>query len=121
MKSYASACVDLARQNSKTLPSPKNTFTPREITSQSIRRGHSRFQSVAARYAAKAALIQLFRQEGRDIEALEFEFVRQNGGRGQFRISDKASGKIRTRDFEDLSVSLTHSRLWAVALVARSL
>lgn len=71
--------------------------------------------SIAARFAAKEAVIKAL--GCREIALHEIEVVRRPDGRPRIGLHGRAAQRARELGVEDLAVSLSHSRDYAVASV----
>jgi len=88
----------------------RRVFTEREWVACA-----GRPQSLAARFAAKEAVIKAL--GCREIALHEIEVVRQEDGRPRIALHGRALARARDLGVQDLAVSLSHSRLYAVASV----
>ena len=78
---------------------------------------HRQSERLAARFAAKEALLKVLRQDDDGIDLRNIEVVRQPGGWCQLELSGHAK-EVATRDgIRDLAVSLSHERGIATAVV----
>lgn len=92
-------------------------FTAREVAYCESRR-LGRYQSYAARFAAKeAAMKALGTGWGRSAGWREIEVVRERGRAPQIRLSGKAAELARRLNVARLHLSLTHSAEQAIAHV----
>ncbi len=92
-------------------------FTEREVA-YCESRGRARYQSYAARFAAKeAAMKALGRGWSRDLGWREIEVVRQRGRAPRLELSGKAAHFARRRNISRLHLSLTHTAAQAIAQV----
>ncbi len=88
----------------------RRVFTPAEWAECA-----SRPASLAARFAAKEAVIKAL--GCREIALHEVEVVRQEGDRPRIRLHGRAAARARDLAVEELALSLSHSRRYAVASV----
>jgi holo-[acyl-carrier protein] synthase len=75
---------------------------------------------LAARFAAKEAVIKVLRPEGAMPTWRSIEVVRDRGGWCQLRLRDEAARLATDAGIEDLAVSLTHEGPYAGAVVVAS-
>jgi holo-[acyl-carrier protein] synthase len=93
----------------------RRIFTPREIDYCEGRR--RRFESYAARFAAKEAFLKALGTGGRDgISWLEIEVVRDERGRPDLVLRGRADELARERAISRVLVSLSHSHELATAV-----
>jgi holo-[acyl-carrier protein] synthase len=91
-------------------------FTPGEITY--CRRKKNAAESFAARFAAKEAGAKaLGTGISQGISWLELEVVRQPGGRPTLHLTGRAAQRARQLGVATVSLSLTHSKDIALAVV----
>jgi holo-[acyl-carrier protein] synthase len=92
-------------------------FTEREIA-YCESRGRGRFQSYAARFAAKEATMKaLGTGWNRNVGWNEIEVVRERGQAPSIRLSGKAAAFGHRRKIERFHLSLTHTAATAIAHV----
>ena len=95
----------------------RRVYTPGEIA-YCQRKQRNAAESFAARFAAKeAAAKALGTGISRGVSWREFEVVRQPGQRPELELSGRAQAIARQLGVERLSLSLTHSRDFAMAVV----
>jgi holo-[acyl-carrier protein] synthase len=91
-------------------------FTPREIAY--CRRKKNAAESFAARFAAKEAGAKaLGTGISQGVSWLELEVTREPGGRPILALTGRAAARARTLGITHISMSITHSRDTALALV----
>jgi len=91
-------------------------FTPREIAY--CQRKKNAAESLAARFAAKEAGAKaLGTGISRGISWLELEVVREPGSRPILQLTGRAAARARSLGITRVSLSLTHSRDTALAVV----
>ena len=94
----------------------RRIFTRREI--QYCQQKKSAAESFAARFAAKEAGAKaLGTGISQGVGWLELEVVRQPGGRPTLELSGRAAGRAREMGVVRVSLSLTHSKNLALAVV----
>ena len=92
-------------------------FTPHE-QAYCERRGKTRYQSYAARFAAKEATMKaLGRGWGRYVGWLDVEVVRQRGARPEIVLHGKAKEYAATHGIRQFYLGLTHTAALAEAQV----
>lgn len=90
-------------------------FRRRVYTATELRESGERGPSLAARFAAKEAAIKAL---GTSAIALhEIEVVRPLGARPELRLYGRAAARAAELGVEEIAVSLSHSRDFAVATV----
>jgi holo-[acyl-carrier protein] synthase len=92
-------------------------FLQRIYTSQEISYCKGRANSLAARFAAKEAVMKALGTGLRGVGWRDVEVVRQPGKAPTVRLHGKAAQKARELGIRDLAISLSHSRDYAVASV----
>jgi holo-[acyl-carrier protein] synthase len=90
-------------------------FGRRVFTALEWREYADRPASLAARFAAKEAVIKALGH--REIALHEIEVVRGADGRPRIALHGRAAERAREQGVEELVVSLSHSRRYAVASV----
>jgi holo-[acyl-carrier protein] synthase len=94
----------------------QRVFTPREIAY--CQRKKNAAESFAARFAAKEAGTKaLGTGISRGISWLELEVVREHGGKPSLRLTGRAAQRARDLGVATVSLSLTHSKDVALAVV----
>ena len=90
-------------------------FTPREL--HYVRKKKSRFESLAARFATKEAVVKAFgERKDRPLSLRQIEVVNTKEGVPQIVLhvpNGKRSLPLQ-KDVEDIVVSMSHSKLYAV-------
>ncbi len=95
----------------------RRIYTPREIA-YCESRGRPRFQSYAARFAAKeAAMKAMGTGWNRNAGWSEIEVVRQRGSRPTIVLAGKAAEFARTRNITAFHLSIAHTARDAIAHV----
>ena len=90
-------------------------FRRRVFTSQEWADCVGRPASLAARFAAKEAVIKAL--GCREVALHEIEVLRQADGRPRIGLSGRALSRARDLGVQELAVSLSHSHAYAVASV----
>jgi holo-[acyl-carrier protein] synthase len=103
-------------------PSTGERFRSRVFTTGEIAycesRGHPRFQSYAARFAAKEATMKaLGTGWNRNVGWGEIEVVRERGRAPTIKLSGKAAEFARRRKITTFHLSITHTAMGAIAHV----
>jgi holo-[acyl-carrier protein] synthase len=101
----------------------KRIFTPHEIaccqaTGESCEStGRYSYESLAARFAAKEAVVKVLQPVGARPAWRDIEVRRAPGGRPEIRLSGRAAAMADRVGIEDLAVSMTHEQSAAAAIV----
>lgn len=90
-------------------------FTPREISDCSGVR--IKWASLAARYAAKEAVSKALGTGIGKIKWVEIEIVKDTNGKPEVKLYGNACERAKILGIANVSVSLSHSREYAVAFV----
>lgn len=101
----------------------KRIFTPHEIACCEVSadscgtdRRYS-YESLAARFAAKEAVVKVLRPVGPRPAWRDIEVRRATGGRPEIRLTGRAAALADRVGIEDLAVSMTHEQSAAAAIV----
>ena len=105
-----------------TRPLTGERFRARVFTAEEVRycesRGHPRFQSYAARFAAKEATMKaLGTGWNRNVGWNEIEVVRERGQRPTIVLSGKAAAFAQRKQISVFHLSITHTAKEAIAHV----
>jgi holo-[acyl-carrier protein] synthase len=98
-------------------------FTPHEIACCEVSGDSSgsetrySYESLAARFAAKEAVVKVLRPVGARPAWRDIEVRRATGGRPEIRLSGRAAAMADRVGIEDLAVSMTHEQSAAAAIV----
>lgn len=106
----------------------RRVFTPAELADCGVGAGEPRYESLAARWAAKEAAAKALGLgltglaaggAGPDapLRLLEIEVARGPGGRPELRLHGVAAAFAEARGLTELALSLSHTREHAVASV----
>ena len=95
-----------------------DTFLKRIYTEAELKRYRGRPQSLAARFAAKEAVIKALGVEGRGIGYRDIEVLADAGGKPRLRLHGRAKKCASTLGLTDMAISLSHCREYAVACAA---
>ncbi|MBI4186910.1 MAG: holo-ACP synthase [Chloroflexi bacterium] len=93
-------------------------FLLRVYTDSELRLCRSRPSSLAARFAGKEAVIKALGVRNGGIAWKEIEILSDSSGKPVVYLHDKAQNQAVCLGLADLAVSLSHSRDYAIALVA---
>ncbi len=94
----------------------RRVYTEQEV--QTCGQGGPRFASrLAARFAAKEAVIKVLRAAEVGIDWRSIEVVRCDDGAPEVRLTGRAAEAARRRGFYSFSISLTHETDYAGAVV----
>ena len=95
-------------------------FLERVYTQDELAYCRGRPDRLAARFAAKEAVMKALGTGTRGVGWREVEVVRKPGGQPTIVLHERASRRAASLGIESLSVSLSHSRAYAVASVVGS-
>ncbi len=101
----------------------RRIFTPHEVAScrggevSGDRSTQYCFESLAARFAAKEAVVKVLRPVGARPDWRQIEVHRSNGGWCEIRLSGRAAAMAEQDGIDELAVSLTHEASTAAAVV----
>lgn len=88
----------------------KRVFTPSELELY-----RHRYESLAARFAAKEAVLKALNACDKGISWQDIEILPESNGKPKVRLFRKAQETARQMALESLDVSLSHSEVYAVA------
>ena len=92
-------------------------FLHRIYTEQELSYCHSRISSLAARFAAKEATMKALGTGIRGVGWRDIEVVRQRGEAPTIRLHGRAAQRAKAMGINDIALSLSHSRDYAIASV----
>ena len=92
-------------------------FLQRIYTAGEISYCRGRPPNLAARFAAKEAAMKALRTGVRGVGWKDIEVVRQRGGAPSIRLYGRALIRAEKMGVQELALSLSHSRAYAVAFV----
>ena len=95
-----------------------NSFLERIYTAAELERYRNHPQSLAARFAAKEAVIKVLGIRGKGIGYTQIEILSDAGGKPTLRLYDQAKKCASVLGLTDIAVSLSHSRDYATAVAA---
>jgi holo-[acyl-carrier protein] synthase len=90
-------------------------FSKRIFTARELEDSAGRPASLAARFAAKEAVIKAL--DFTVLELTDIEVVRPHGRRPELHLAGKAAQRARAMGVTDLRLSLSHCQEYAVAMV----
>lgn len=90
-------------------------FRRRVYTRAELAETAERPHSLAVRFAAKEAAIKALGSS--EMALHEIEVVKRTGGRPELRLHGRAAARAAALGVEELALSLSHSREYAVAMV----
>lgn len=93
-------------------------FLQRIYTEKELQVCRNRTSSLAARFAAKEAVMKALGTGRIGVGWREIEILRGDGGRPVVFLHGRAKARAQKMELQDLTVSLSHSRDYAIALVA---
>lgn len=91
-------------------------FLRRVYTETELRTCQGRFASLASRFAAKEAVMKVLGPGGTDIAWREIEILTGDDGRPAVRLHGRALDKATRLNLKEVSISLSDSREYAVAV-----
>jgi holo-[acyl-carrier protein] synthase len=95
-----------------------DVFLRRVYTDNECELYHSKSSSLAARFAGKEAAIKALSIPGRTIGWKDVEILSASDGKPALHLHGEARNQASLLGIEELSVSLSHCREYAVAMVA---
>jgi holo-[acyl-carrier protein] synthase len=106
----------------KSMDGGNNAFRDRVYTKSEIdyceKKGRSRFQSYAVRFAAKEAVVKAFGTGiGSEINFRDIEVKNDSLGKPDIELNDKAKEFFEKKHGRSISVSLSHCENYGVAFV----
>jgi len=94
----------------------RERFLRRVYTETELRACRDRPSSLASRFAAKEAVMKVLGTGGIGIAWREIEILTGDDGRPSVRLHGRASDKAARLDLKEVSISLSDSREYAVAV-----
>ena len=91
-------------------------FLRRVYTETELRTCQDRFPSLASRFAAKEAVMKVLGSRGIGIAWREIEILTGDDGRPSVRLHGRALDKATRLNLKEVSISLSDSREYAVAV-----
>ena len=92
-------------------------FLQRVYTEREIKLYHKKPSSLAARFAAKEAVIKTLGRQAKGISWQEIEILPDPSGQPLVHLYGKAKNQADDLDLTNLAISLSHSREYAIACV----
>jgi len=108
--------IEVARIN-RAICRWKENFLQRIYTKAEIAAYQNRISALAARFAAKEATMKTLGTGSRGLKWKEIEVLGDANGSPQIRLYGKAYARAKERGIDNLHVSLSHTRDYAVASV----
>jgi len=93
-------------------------FLRRVYTDSELRLYRKKLSSLAARFAAKEAVIKALGKPTPNASLREIEILSDPGGRPVVNLYGKAQSQAKGLGLDKLAINLSHSREYAIALVA---
>lgn len=93
-------------------------FLKRVYTDSEIRLYRQKLPSLAARFAAKEAVIKALGRPSKDISLKEIEVLTGPNGRPVVNLYGKTHQQAKKMGLGELAVSLSHSKEYAIAFVS---
>ena len=94
------------------------SFLHRIYTDPELRLYRKKLSSLAARFAGKEAVIKALGAKNKGIGWREIEILSDSSGRPLVRLYSKAQNQANDLGLDNLAISLSHSKEYAIALVA---
>ena len=94
----------------------RERFLRRVYTETELKSCQDRFPSLASRFAAKEAVMKVLGPGGTGIAWREIEILTGDDGRPSVKLHGRASDKATRLNLTEISVSLSDSREYAVAV-----
>jgi len=94
------------------------SFLHRVYTEPELRLYHKKPSSLAARFAGKEAVIKALGTQNKGISWREIEILPDPGGRPLVHLYGRAQKQANGLGLDKLAISLSHSKEYAIALVA---
>jgi len=108
--------IEIARIK-KAIARWKQSFLNRIYTEQELKLYRRKPASLAARFAGKEAVIKALGKKAKGITWREIEILTDPNGKPLVNLFGKAQSQAKILGLENLSISLSHSRDYAVAFV----
>ena len=112
--------VDIIEINriSKTIDQWGDKFLARIFTTAELELYHQKTESLAARFAAKEAVLKLLGKRDTGISWQDIEVLSEKSGKPAITLRGKALAAAQELAVRNLQVSLSHSEVYAVAFAA---
>ena len=94
----------------------RERFLNRIYTEAELKICQDRFPSLAARFAAKEAVMKVLGTGGRGVAWREIEILTDDAGRPSVKLSGRAKDKAVELSLKEFSISLADSKQYAVAV-----
>ena len=95
-------------------------FLHRVYTEPEVRLYHKKLSSLAARFASKEAVIKLLGAGREGIKWRDIETLSHPSGKPVLKLYGNARSTANKLGINDISISLSHSKEYAIAMVAGS-
>ncbi len=92
-------------------------FLQRVYTESELKLFHNKPSSLAARFAGKEAVIKALSPRDKRISLREIEILSELNGKPSVRLYGKAQSQAKDLGLDNLAISLSHSREYAIAMV----
>ena len=94
-----------------------DNFLRRVYTESELKLYRQKPSSLAARFAAKEAVIKALSPQGKGISWKEIEILSEPNGKPSVHLYGKAQNQARALAVDSLAISLSHGKDYAIALV----
>ena len=92
-------------------------FLQRVYTERELELCHKHIPSLAVRFAGKEAVIKALGPERKRIGWKDIEILSRTGGKPCVKLYGEAQSRARSLKLNDMDISLSHSREYAIAFV----
>ena len=93
------------------------SFLRRVYTEPELKLYRNKLSSLAARFAGKEAVIKALGTQPKGINWSEIEILSDPGGKPSVHLSGKAQAQANSLGLDKLTITLSHSKKYAIALV----
>ncbi len=117
MNSIGIDIIEIARIK-KAIVRRGESFLRRIYTDSELKLYRKKPSSLAARFAGKEAVIKTLGTQAKGIRWKEIEILSDSSGKPSVHLYGKAQSQANDLGLENLAISLTHSKEYAIACVA---
>ncbi len=96
----------------------RESFLHRVYTELELKLCHNKPSSLAARFAGKEAVVKALGTQSKGIRWKEIEILSDHGGKPLVHLYGKARNQAGSLGLNNLAISLSHSKEYAIACVA---
>jgi len=116
MHSIGTDIIEIARVK-KAIARWGDVFLRRVYTDAELRLYRQKPSSLAARFAGKEAVMKALGIPTEAIGWKEIEILSESGGKPSLRLHGKAQAQANSLEIDNLAISLSHSKEYAIAFV----